>query len=71
MTCVLVKSYFFNHAFCRRRNSNRVDNADKPISEDMKSFTPRVLGYLLTLINSVVTLVPSLGLLWSISWKPA
>jgi hypothetical protein len=28
MTCVLVKSYFFNHAFYRRRSSHRVDNAD-------------------------------------------
>jgi putative ATP-binding cassette transporter len=69
MTRVLVRRYFFNHAYYRLRSSNQVDNPDQRISEDVKSFTTGVLGYALTLINSVITLVGFLGVLWSISWK--
>ena len=69
MTHLLVKRYFFNRAYYRQRSSNRVDNPDQRISEDVKSFTTGVLGYLLTCINSVVTLCGFLGVLWMISWK--
>ncbi|MFZ4774393.1 MAG: ABC transporter ATP-binding protein/permease [Terrimicrobiaceae bacterium] len=69
MTHLLVKRYFFNRAYYRLRSSNRVDNPDQRISEDVKSFTTGVLGYLLTLINSVVTLFAFLGVLWMISWQ--
>ncbi|MFZ4780184.1 MAG: ABC transporter ATP-binding protein/permease [Terrimicrobiaceae bacterium] len=68
MTHLLVKRYFFNRAYYRLRSSNRVDNPDQRISEDVKSFTTGVLGYLLTLINSVVTLFAFIGILWAISW---
>lgn len=68
MTHLLVKRYFFNRAYFRLRTSNRVDNPDQRISEDVKSFTTGVLGYFLTLINSGVTLVAFLGVLWTISW---
>lgn len=69
MTHLLVKRYFFNRAYYRLRSSNRVDNPDQRISEDVKSFTTGVLGYLLTAINSLVTLFAFLGVLWMISWK--
>ena len=69
MTHLLVKRYFFNRAYYRLRNSNRVDNPDQRISEDVKSFTTGVLGYLLTLINSAVTLCAFIGVLWTISWQ--
>jgi vitamin B12/bleomycin/antimicrobial peptide transport system ATP-binding/permease protein len=69
MTHLLVKRYFFNRAYYRLRSSNRVDNPDQRISEDVKSFTTGVLGYLLTAINSVVTLFAFFGVLWMISWK--
>ncbi len=69
MTRVLVKHYFYNHAYYRLRSSTRVDNPDQRISEDVKSFTTGVLGYVLTAINSVITLIGFLGVLWSISWK--
>lgn len=68
MTHLLVKRYFFNRAYYRLRTSNRVDNPDQRISEDVKSFTTGVLGYFLTLINSGVTLAAFLGVLWTISW---
>lgn len=69
MTHLLVKRYFFNRAYYRMQQSNRVDNPDQRISEDVKSFTTGVLGYLLTLINSVVTLFAFIAVLWTISWK--
>lgn len=69
MTHLLVKRYFFNRAYYRLRSSDHVDNPDQRISEDVKSFTTGVLGYLLTMINSLVTLVAFLGVLWTISWQ--
>lgn len=68
MTHLLVKRYFFNRAYYRLRSSESVDNPDQRISEDVKSFTTGVLGYLLTLINSGVTLCAFLGVLWTIAW---
>ncbi len=69
LTQILVSRFFFNRAYYRLRNSDRVDNPDQRISEDARSFTTGVLGYLLTLINSGVTLCAFLGVLFTISWK--
>ena len=69
MTNILVSRFFFNRAYYRLRNSERVDNPDQRISEDIRSFTTGVLGYLLTLINSGVTLCAFTGVLYTISWK--
>lgn len=69
MTHLLVKRFFFNRAYYRLRSSDKVDNPDQRIQEDVRSFTTGVLGYLLTIINSVVTLCGFLGVLWMISWK--
>lgn len=69
MTNILVSRFFFNRAYYRLRMSERVDNPDQRISEDVRSFTTGVLGYLLTLINSGVTLFAFTGVLFTISWK--
>ncbi|MEI6279276.1 MAG: ABC transporter ATP-binding protein/permease [Verrucomicrobiae bacterium] len=69
MTHLLVKRYFLNRAYYRLQSSGRVDNPDQRISEDVRSFTTGVLGYLLTLINSMVTLFAFMGVLWMISWQ--
>ena len=69
MTHVLVRRYFFHHAYYHLRGSNRLDNPDQRIAEDVKSFTTGVLGYLLTVLNSAITLICFIGILWSISWK--
>jgi vitamin B12/bleomycin/antimicrobial peptide transport system ATP-binding/permease protein len=68
LTQILVSRFFFNRAYYRLRNSERVDNPDQRISEDVRSFTTGVLGYLLTLINSGVTLCAFTGVLFTISW---
>lgn len=69
LTQIMVSRYFFNRAFYRLRYAERVDNPDQRISEDIRSFTTGILGYLLTLINSMVTLFAFTGVLFSISWK--
>lgn len=69
LTHILVSRFFFNRAYYRLRHSERVDNPDQRISEDVRSFTTGVLGYLLTAINSGVTLCAFTGVLFTISWK--
>ena len=63
----LIKRYFFNRAYYRIRGSESVDNPDQRIAEDAKLFTSGVLNYFLTIVNSVVTLVGFLGVLWAVS----
>ncbi len=67
MTQHLIKRYFFNRAYYRIRASESVDNPDQRIAEDVRSFTTGVLGFFLVIVNSVVTLVAFLGVLWTVS----
>jgi len=69
LTQILVSRFFYNRAYYRLRHSDRVDNPDQRISEDVRSFTTSVLGYLLTLINSGVTVFSFTGVLLTISWQ--
>ena len=63
----LIKRYFNNRAYYRLRGSESIDNPDQRISEDVRNFTLDSLGYALMAVNSVMTLVGFLGVLWSIS----
>jgi len=63
----LIKRYFNNRAYYRLRGSESIDNPDQRISEDVRNFTLDSLGYALIVVNSVMTLVGFLGVLWSIS----
>jgi vitamin B12/bleomycin/antimicrobial peptide transport system ATP-binding/permease protein len=67
LTHHLLRRFFYNRVYYRLRSSPTVDNPDERISEDVKLFTKNVLGYLLIVINSVVTLIAFLGVLWGIS----
>jgi putative ATP-binding cassette transporter len=67
LTQHLIKRYFFNRAYYRIRASESVDNPDQRIQEDVKLFTTGVLNYFLVLVNSVVSLVSFLWVLWTIS----
>ncbi len=67
LTQHLIKRYFFNRAYYRIRASESVDNPDQRISEDARVFTTGVLNYFLVIINSCVTLVAFVGVLWTIS----
>jgi vitamin B12/bleomycin/antimicrobial peptide transport system ATP-binding/permease protein len=63
----LVKRYFNNRAYFRLRGSESVDNPDQRISEDVRNFTTSSLSFLLIILNSLVTLVAFIGVLWLIS----
>ena len=63
----LIKRYFNNRAYYRLRGSESIDNPDQRISEDVRNFTLDSLGYAMLVVNSVMTLVGFLGVLWSIS----
>jgi vitamin B12/bleomycin/antimicrobial peptide transport system ATP-binding/permease protein len=63
----LIKRYFNNRAYYRLRGSESIDNPDQRISEDVRNFTVSSLSFLLIALNSLVTLVAFIGVLWSIS----
>lgn len=63
----LVKRYFNNRAYFRLRGSESVDNPDQRISEDVRNFTVSSLSFLLIALNSLVTLIGFIGVLWMIS----
>jgi putative ATP-binding cassette transporter len=63
----LVKRYFNNRAYYRLRGSESVDNPDQRISEDVRNFTTQSLSFLLILLNSSITLITFIGVLWLIS----
>ena len=69
LTQQLIKRYFFNRAYYRIRASESVDNPDQRIAEDVKLFTTGVLNFFLVIVNSVVTLVAFLGVLWAVSGR--
>jgi putative ATP-binding cassette transporter len=69
LTQHLIKRYFFNRAYYRIRASESVDNPDQRITEDVKLFTTGVLNFFLVVVNSLVTLVGFLGVLWAVSGK--
>ena len=63
----LVKRYFNNRAYFRLRGSESVDNPDQRISEDVRNFTVSSLSFLLIALNSLITLLTFIGVLWLIS----
>ena len=69
LTQHLLKRYFFNRAYYRIRASESIDNPDQRITEDVKLFTTGVLNFFLVIINSMVTLIGFLGVLWAVSGK--
>ena len=64
----LVKRYFNNRAYFRLRGTEGVDNPDQRISEDVRNFTTSSLAFLLISLNSLITLISFVGVLWGISY---
>jgi putative ATP-binding cassette transporter len=67
MTERLVRRYFSNRVYYSLRRAETIDNPDQRIAEDVKLFTTEVLGYVLVVVNALVTLIGLIGILWSIS----
>jgi putative ATP-binding cassette transporter len=63
----LIKRYFNNRAYYRLRGSPSIDNPDQRISEDARNFSISSLSFMLIALNSLVTLITLIGVLWVIS----
>lgn len=63
----LIKRYFNNRAYYKLLGSDNIDNPDQRISEDVRNFTTHSLSFLLIALNSLVTLMVFIGVLWAIS----
>jgi putative ATP-binding cassette transporter len=63
----LLKRYFNNRAYYQLRGSENIDNPDQRISEDVLNFTTNSLAFFLIALNSFVTLIAFIGVLWTIS----
>ncbi len=65
----LIQRYLNNRAYYRLLGSESIDNPDQRISEDVRNFTASSLSFLLMVLNSIVTLVAFIGVLWVISGR--
>ncbi len=67
LTKNFLERYFQNRSYYDINNSDKIDNPDQRISEDIRSFTRSSLIYLLLILNNAIDLVAFTGILWSIS----
>lgn len=67
LTNNILKRYLDNRAYYQINAQKQIDNPDQRISEDIRSFTRTSLTLLLSILDSVITLVSFVGVLWAIS----
>ncbi|MDJ0589380.1 MAG: ABC transporter ATP-binding protein/permease [Pleurocapsa sp. MO_226.B13] len=67
LTNNILQRYLQNRAYYQINAQKQIDNPDQRISEDIQSFTRTSLTLLLSLLDSVITLVSFIGVLWAIS----
>ena len=69
LTNRFLNSYFNDRAFYELTSSDRIDNPDQRIAEDVNTFTTKSLYFLSTIAWSIIQVVAFAGVLWAIS-KP-
>ncbi|UZQ55893.1 ABC transporter ATP-binding protein/permease [Trichothermofontia sichuanensis B231] len=70
LTKDFLDRYFDNRAYYELDSNAanvEVDNPDQRITEDIKSFTGTTLSFLLDILDSILTLISFIAILWSIS----
>lgn len=67
LTDDFLERYLQNRAYYKINEEKIIDNPDQRISEDIRSFTGISLSFLLTILDSVITLFSFVGVLWAIS----
>lgn len=67
LTNWFLEKYFSNRAFYEINSNPKIDNPDERISQDINAFTRGALSYLLDIVDSIITFVAFIGILWSIS----
>jgi putative ATP-binding cassette transporter len=67
MTGWLIGRYLVDRRYYAVNEEREVDNPDQRISEDVRNFTVNTLSLLLILLNSTISLIAFVGVLWSIT----
>ena len=67
LTNDFLARYLQNRSYYQINAQREIDNPDQRIAEDIKSFTRTSLTFLLIILDSVITLVSFVGVLWLIS----
>jgi putative ATP-binding cassette transporter len=67
LTQNLLQRYLKNRAYYQINAQKQIDNPDQRLAEDIRSFTSTSLTLLLSILDSVITLVSFVGVLWAIS----
>lgn len=67
LTNWFLERYFSNRAFYEINSNPKIDNPDERISQDINAFTRGALSYVLDILDSIITFVAFIGILWSIS----
>ena len=67
LTGTLIDRYLSDHACFRLGAREEIDNPDERITEDAKSYTQTTLSFFILTLNSTLTSVAFLGVLWSIT----
>lgn len=67
LTGTLIDRYLSDHACFRLGAREEIDNPDERITEDAKSYTQTTLSFFILSLNSTLTSIAFLGVLWSIT----
>ena len=67
LTDNIMQRYLQNRAYYQINAQKQIDNPDQRIAEDISSFTRTSLNLLLSILDSVITLISFVGVLWAIS----
>lgn len=67
LTKNILQRYLENRAYYQINAQKQIDNPDQRIAEDIQSFTRTSITLLLSVLDSVITLVSFVGVLWVIS----
>jgi putative ATP-binding cassette transporter len=67
MTQILINGYLSGYTYYRLQAREEVDNPDQRITDDVKVYTQTTLSFFILSLNSTITSLAFLGVLWSIT----
>jgi putative ATP-binding cassette transporter len=67
LTWRIFRRYADHRVYWRLVATDKLDNPDQRIAEDIRAFTTTTLSFLLMLMNGVLTVIAFSGVLWTIS----
>lgn len=67
LTQHLVSRYFSNQAYYQLSNDHTIDNPDERLSQDVDTFCNSAVGLFIAVLDSTITVVSFIGVLWTIS----